>query len=193
MWGDSAPESEKNSPVPPWWTFWWHGTPFGDQCQDGGAILYTSFYDLMDRSRMKGADDAWKRFGEILERYRMPDRLCGGTPLYLGENPQQEAAGSVGLDLPFPESGMVPCYYLYGVIGVEATPEGLRIRPNLPVSLRYAGVRGLDWRGAKVNLNVTSTSVEVDGVGKDGKPFELKRDITPGGSVVFKFLPPEQE
>lgn len=186
MWGPDAPESEKNSAVPPWWTYWWKGTPFGDQCQDGGAILYTSFYDLMDRSRHKGANDAWGRFGEILDRYRMPDRLCGGSPLYRGENPQQEAAGSVGLDLPFPESGLVPCYYLYGIIGVEATPEGLRIRPNLPTSLQYAGVQGLDWRGTRLNLTVTSTYVEADGIRADGSAFRIRRTIAPGGSALLE-------
>ncbi len=192
MWGDNAPESEKNNPTPPWWTYWWKGTPFGDQCQDGGAILYTSFYDLMDRVRHRGADDAWKRFGEIIDRYRMPDRLCGGTPLYRGENPQQEAAGAVGVDLPFPESGLVPCYYLYGVIGVEATPEGLRIRPNLPVSLEYAGVQGLNWRGATLSIKVTTTSVEIQGTSAGNKPFHIERKIAPGGSVTFTNLPPEQ-
>ena len=216
MWGPDAPESEKSdstplvlsaegegrdsSPLvlsaeriegrrPPWWTYWWKGTPFGDQCQDGGAILYTSFYDLMDRSRHKGADDAWRRFGEIIDRYRMPDRLCGGTPLYRGENPQQEAAGAVGVDLPFPESGLVPCYYLYGVIGVEPTPDGLRIRPNLPISLDYAGVRGLDWRGAKLNIRATAMSVEIDGVNAEGKPYKATHGISPGGSVLFTGAP----
>lgn len=185
QWGANAPASEKDGEVKPWWTFWWHGTPYGDQCQDGGAILYTSFFDLMDRARLKSPDDAWRRFGEILERYRMPDRLCGGAPLYLGENPQQESAGSVGLDLPFPESGLAPCYYLYGVIGVEATPDGLKITPSLPRSLQYAGVRGLDWRGARVNVTVTASSVHIDGTDSDGKPFEVSRRIRPGGSFVF--------
>ena len=135
MWSEKAPAEELKDPTPPWWTYWWGGTPYGDQCQDGGAILYTSFFDLMDRTRYLGIDNAWKRFTEIMERYRMPDRLCGGSPLYRGEMSQQEDAGSVGVDYPFPESGLVPCFFLYGVMGIHASPEGLQIKPNLPEAL----------------------------------------------------------
>lgn len=186
MWREDAPKSELASKVKPWWTFWWRGTPFGDQCQDGGAILYTSFFDLMDRARYRGADNAWQRFSEILERYRMPDRLCGGKPLYRGEKPQQEDAGSVGVDLPFPESGLVPCYFLYGVIGVEPTPEGLRISPRLPKALDYAEVRNIDWHGMSLRVRVTSSSVEVEGADAGGRPFTMKRRILPGGSVLIR-------
>ena len=163
MWGDNAPAREKKVPTKPWHVFWWPGTPFGDQCQDGGGILYTSFYDLMDRVKYRGTQNAWARFGEIMERYRMPDRLCGGSPLYRGEISQQENAGAVGVDLPFPESALVPCYFLYGIIGIEPTPEGLRITPNLPKGLDYAEVDSLSWHGKKLRVQVTRTSVEISG------------------------------
>lgn len=39
----------------------------------------------MARARYLGADDAWKRYCEILDRFAMPDRLVGGNPLYRGE------------------------------------------------------------------------------------------------------------
>lgn len=171
--------------TPPWWTYWWKGTPYGDQCQDGGAILYTSFFDLMDRVKYLGADNAWERFVEIIERYRMPDRLCGGSPLYRGEKSQQEDAGSVGVDYPFPESGMVPCYFLYGVMGVEATSEGLRITPRLPKALKYAEVRSVHWRGMTLRIRLTNTSVEVDGFSADGKPFRRTFAIKPGESALI--------
>jgi hypothetical protein len=60
MWGENAPPEERNSQVPPWWHFGWHGTPYGDQCQDGGAILYNSYFDLMVRLRYFGIENAWK-------------------------------------------------------------------------------------------------------------------------------------
>jgi hypothetical protein len=182
----SVPTPNAQRPTPPsWWMFGWTGTPYGDQCQDGGAILYTSFFDLMDRTRLLNPDNAWKRFMEIMARYRMPDRLCGGPPLYRGENPQQENPGSVGVDLPFPESGLVPCYVLYGVMGVEAAPEGLRVTPRLPAALPFAEVRSVNWHGATLNIRVTRDRVEIVGAGGDGRRITRAFRIEPGGSALF--------
>lgn len=194
MWGDKAhspPDPQNLKPntqhpdAPPWWTYWWPGTPYGDQCQDGGAILYTSFFDLMDRARHLGPDNAWKRFMEIMDRYRMPDRLCGGSPLFRGETSQQESPGAVGTDYPFPESGLVPLYFLYGVMGIEATPDGLRITPNLPKALSYAEVKYLNWDGTDLRIRVTRTTVEVTSADKS---FHRKFTIEPGGNALV--LPP---
>ncbi|MCX6376666.1 MAG: hypothetical protein NTU88_11645 [Armatimonadetes bacterium] len=180
----SSTINHQPSPVPPWWTYWWPGTPYGDQCQDGGAILYVSFFDLMDRVRYRGAENAWGRFMEIMGRYRMPDRLCGGSPLYRGEVSQQENAGAVGVDYPFPESGLVPLYFLYGVIGVEAAPDGLRISPHLPKALAYAEVKGLRWRGMNLSIRITGSSVQIKGTDRSGKPFARKLTYKPGESVL---------
>ena len=67
------PEKGKLSDAPqePWWQFGWRGTEYGDQCQDGGAILYTSFFDLMARSKHLGPDNALERWREILDRWQV--------------------------------------------------------------------------------------------------------------------------
>lgn len=171
--------------TPPWWMFGWHGTPYGDQCQDGGAILYTSYYDLMTRLRHSGIENAWGRFMKIMGRYRLPDRLCGGDPLYLGEHPQQENPGSVGLDLPFPESGLVPCFFLYGVVGVEAAPAGLLIRPHLPRGLSYAGVEGINWHGRTYSIRVTRSVVEVRRTGGWKNGAIRRYRYTPGRAILI--------
>jgi len=181
MWGENAPPEERNSQVPPWWHFGWHGTPYGDQCQDGGAILYTSYFDLMVRLRYFGIENAWKRFGEIVSRYRMPDRLCGGPPLFRGEIPQQENPGQVGVDLPFPESGLVPCFLLYGVLGVEATAEGLRIHPRLPAALPAFGVDGLHYRGNRLRITATLREVIIEG---NWQGRRLRTRLPPGGGII---------
>ena len=46
--------------------------------------------------RYFGIENAWARWEQILARYRLPDRLCGGAPLFTGETPQQEDAGKRG-------------------------------------------------------------------------------------------------
>lgn len=187
MWGPDAPESETDNPVKPWWTFWWPGRPFGEQCQDGGAIFYTSFFDLMNRSRTFGAENAWQRFQEILARYRMPDRLCGGNPLFLGEISQQEGGGSVGTDYPFPESGLVPLYFLYGVIGLDPSPDALHITPRLPKALEFVAVRDVSWRGAKLRIRVTPSAVDISGTSASGYPISRHVDIKPGGTAVLRY------
>ncbi len=180
------PEEGKLSDVPqePWWHFGWRGTPYNDQCQDGGAILYTSYFDLMSRLRHLGASNAWKHWQEIVARWRMPDHLCGGTPLYRGEHPQQINAGAVGLDIPFPESGLVPCWLLYGALGVEATAEGLVIAPRLPAEVPQLSIENVAYRGLPLNIEATREQVTVS-CGAPGHEFKWQAPLGEEGRVVF--------
>ncbi|MGC9003111.1 MAG: GH116 family glycosyl hydrolase [bacterium] len=180
--------NEPQEPYPSWWVRGWFGTPYGDQCQDGGAILYTSFYDLMARAKYLGADNAYKRFWEILKRYSMPDKLCGGPPLFRGEIPQQENPGQVGVDLPFPESGLVPTFFIYGIMGINADVEGLKIKPNLPSALKFAEVENLCYGNLPLKIRVTKNTVEII-CEKKGYEFHIKRKLKPGEEFVFSSLP----
>ena len=52
----------------------WHGTNNGgeygvSQVQRGGAIMYSSYYDLMNRITVNGADDAYARLNAIKDWY----------------------------------------------------------------------------------------------------------------------------
>ena len=52
----------------------WHGTNNGgeygkSQVQHGGAIMYSSYYDLMNRIAVNGADDAYTRLNAIKDWY----------------------------------------------------------------------------------------------------------------------------
>jgi hypothetical protein len=185
QWGPGAPAADLHDPVPPWWMFGWHGTPYGDQCQDGGAILYLSYFDLMDRLRYFGIGNAWERFSQIMARYQLPDHLCGGAPLYLGEQPQQENPGSVGTDLPFPESGLVPAFFLYGVLGIQAEADGLHVSPRLPAELPSAGVEYLGWHGRRLRIQVNAHSVRVAGFSGAGRPETLTLPLKPGVGAVI--------
>ena len=42
---------------------------YSASCQDGGAILFTSYYDMMARIQAKGVDDAYKRLKGIRDWY----------------------------------------------------------------------------------------------------------------------------
>jgi len=176
-------------PQPPWWMFGWRGTPYGDQCQDGGAILYTSFFDLMARQRFLGPDNAWARWEAILGRWRLPDHLCGGPPLYRGENPQQIAPGSVGVDVPFPESSLVPCWLLYGVMGVQPTNRGLEIAPRLPSALPWLEIKNVAYHGLLLDLRADRQEVTVS-CSVPGYEFTWRKALPASGKVVFTEPPP---
>lgn len=189
MWDNEHPDGlEEDKSVKPWWHFGWLGTPFGDQCQDGGAIFYTSFFDLMNRARLINADNAYKRWKEILVRYREPDRMCGGAPLFRGETPQRVNPGAVGLDVPFPESGMVPCWVLYGMMGIEPTASGLRIEPNLPQDLEFCSVRNVSYRNLPLTIRVTREDVRIS-CDHEGYEFGEVYPLDEKGSVLFSKLP----
>ncbi|UCH36500.1 MAG: hypothetical protein JSV65_09145 [Armatimonadota bacterium] len=171
---------------------WWYlegkaeipSQPWAKHLENGGAILYTSYYDILARARLISADSAYQRLLEILDRYAEPDRLCGGSPLYYGEVNGWE----VGTDVPFPESGLVPAVFLYAFLGIEAQGDGLHIRPNLPTALKFAGVRNLLYRGLQLDIRVTRDAVEIT-CRDPGSDFHLRKPITRGGEYVFRQPP----
>ena len=139
---------------------------YDEWCEDGGAILWTAFYEIMARARFLGADDAWRRFGEILARFGMPDHLVGGNPMYRGEiNNHGYQRGSVGAWGEFPESGLAPCAFLYAFVGVRADIAGLHVRPNLSSALRFAGVDGLLFHGRRLKVTSFRERVTVEWTG----------------------------
>jgi hypothetical protein len=142
VWPWSAPES----------------IPWGDQVQDGGAVLGFSFHDLMVRLKTNGPDDAWKRLREILTWFREVQSEGGYRAYYAkpgrGKLQGGGAAGGLGLDIEFLESVLVPQVMLQGFLGFHATAEGYEVHPRLPKdwpSLTITGIRFLDQ-----TLNITA-------------------------------------
>jgi hypothetical protein len=150
----------------------WCGVTNG-QLQNGGCSVYTSYHDLMARNHFINADNAERRFREILDRWSLPDHICGGKPLFLGEYPQQENPGSVGTDYPFPETGMVPTYILYGLMGMNPrrmsndTENGLAagnvllLDPKLPGEWNGYKVININFGGSRFNITVNTTHVTI--------------------------------
>ncbi len=155
-------KTDPQTPKPSWWFFGWPGTEFDGQCQAGGAILYVSFYDLMARLNYLGPDNALARYRAILDRYAEPDRLSGGSPLFRGEQTQGGpggGAGSVGVEGEFPESGLVPCFVLHGLMGLEPSARGLTIHPRLPLSLQWIRCRNVAYGGELYTFDVRPEAV----------------------------------
>jgi hypothetical protein len=128
---------------------------------------------------------------QVKRRYDQPDRLCGGNPMYFGGKPYING-WAVGTDIPFPESGLVPTYFLYGFLGVEARVDGLHISPRLPSDLTFAGVRNLFYRGLLLDLRV-----QKEGEGyritlacsQPGHRFRIQRRVREGETWVFRQPP----
>jgi hypothetical protein len=118
---------------------------FGQQIQNGGAIFYVSFYDLMARLRARGMADAMERMDGILaeaaidEIRRDPANMRGHSDI-------------VGILREFPESGLVPLFFLDGVLGIEPVARGLRIHPSLPPGWKDAVVRAYAFAGNKLQI-----------------------------------------
>ncbi len=131
---------------PSWWDNWTMevgpGTmgEYGKQIQNGGHIFYVSYYDLMARLRTRGADAAFRRMRVILDEFhkdqlrRKPGNRLGSTHLE-------------GILREFPESGLVPLFFVTGILGLEPDADGLRISSSLPSGWRFAGVTEYHFAG----------------------------------------------
>ncbi len=153
------------------WYFWvWEGrrVPWGQQVQDGGAVLYTSYHDVCNRLAFQGADPAFARLARILDWYEEVWRAGGYRPYYAaraaagpegGSLQGAGTAGGLGIDAEFVESTMVPLVLLYGFLGVRAGARGLTVSPRLPAALDWLGVRHLRYAGGHYHLRATHASV----------------------------------
>lgn len=125
---------------------------YGNQMQNGGTIFYTSYYDLMGRIRSGDIQSAADRFDTILEEFhkdqlrRFPYTAYGGY-----------VEGVIG---EFPESGLVPLTFLTGFMGITVAENGLKITPDLPADMTYAGVREYVFNGKTYSIKVNKKITE---------------------------------
>lgn len=107
------------------------------QLQDGGANFVVSGNDVVARSKVRGADDAFARLRSILQRYSEADKLTGGSPDIFGTTIQGgDHPGALGvLSFEFPESGLAGAAFLYAFVGVEPRWDGLVVIPRIPNAL----------------------------------------------------------
>jgi hypothetical protein len=110
--------------------------PWGDQVQDGGAVLGFSYFDLMSRLQTLGPDNAWQRLQVILDWYREVQQEGGYRAYYSkpgrGNLQGGGTPGGLGLDQEFLESVLVPQVMLYGFLGFRPTIDGFTVAPTLP-------------------------------------------------------------
>ncbi len=124
--------------------------PFGDQVQDGGAVLGFTYHDLMARLRYLGPDNAWKRLGEIMDWWKDVQAEGGARTYYktAGRGSLQGGgtAGGLGIDVEFYESILLPSVILDGFLGFAARPAGFALDPRLPAKAGKISIRGVSYR-----------------------------------------------
>ena len=149
---------------------WWHGPAginvwgsarYGSHLENGGYIFYPVFYELMARTEYQGAQSTTDRLADIAKIHAI-NRLVS----------DQTTSGSTnwleGLNGEFPESGLVPTAYFYGMMGVEACADGLSVTPVFNNVYEYMGVKQMTYGGhnygLEVNRNGSLTLTCTDGV-----------------------------
>ena len=88
----------------------------------------------------------------------------------------------VGILREFPESGLVPLFFLNGVLGLEPTANGLRIHPALPPGWKDAAVRNYAYAGNKL-LIITATGIVSPLVSRSGDILTIQ--VPPGGDWLL--------
>lgn len=171
---------------------WAGNNAFGGQVQDGGAIMYMSYYDLMSRISTYGADDAFERLKGIQAWYEKVKAVADAANIdeTAPKNFYREyysklgivmqgagTAGGVGLDEEFLESALLLAAIPYGFFGLGSDScNVLSVAPSLPSSLNWWKMENLRFHGVDYDLTVGSDFVQVSYV--KGFPTGLSIAVT---------------
>ena len=154
-------------------------------CQFGGAIMYTSFYDLMARIDTNGADNAFERLRAIKDWYQEIYNyyVANGTDpydfyRYYYDNKGIQCqglgtAGEVGLDREFLESFLPVSAVAYGFFGINANGNTLEIAPEKPTDLTSWEAENLAFNFVKYDLTIFDNAIQLNNVRGDASGLKL--------------------
>lgn len=126
---------------------------YGTQIQNGGAIFFPSYYDLHARQVARGPEDVLRRWRGIEQEFTK-DQLCRDPSTNFG------FCEIVGITREFPESGLVPYYFVDGLMGISPVAKGLRIAPQLPEAWPSATVRDFYFAGKNYTITADTKAAE---------------------------------
>lgn len=154
------------------------GIPFGEQVQDGGAVLGFSYHDLMSRLKVFGPDNTWKRVQEITKWFDEVQTAGGYRKYYDGsrEGTLQGGgtAGGLGLDSEFFESVLVPQVMIDGFLGFVPGADGFGINPKLPSDWPEFVIDRIYWHDNILRVRAKNDVIEVTKQASSDEPFWLK-------------------
>ena len=151
---------------------------YGYSCQDGGAILFTSYYDMLARFLTNGKEDAYKRLSEMkkwyLEVYKYSAEDYGARDFYSAyydyvgitlQGVNHGGSGTLGLDCEFIESAIVYSIVPSAFFGLAGTSDGyLSITPSLPNGLSFWRMENLMYRNIRYDLQMGKNYVMIQSV-----------------------------
>ena len=168
----------------------WTAPGFGQQVQDGGSCMWITYYDLMSRAGVLGADDLYARTKEIQTWYekvkaaydrRYPED-DNPTQFYRAYYSTQLAitlqgggqAGGLGLDSEFLENAIVYSAFPKAILGMDSDEyNNISFTPSLPSELEYFKMENLVYQYVKydciVGHNYLRISDVTEGAVGDGR------------------------
>lgn len=159
---------------------WWHNPAglisefsnarYNVHLENGGYIFYTVYYELMTRAKYQGADSVVKRLQQIAEVYKY-NKLNTDIGGWLE-----------GLCGEFPESGLVPCAYLYALCGIRPELGALTVAPQFGTAYSTLGVQKVVYGGKSYAIETKKDgSATIKSTGVD---MTLKYKPTTGKTVT---------
>ncbi len=151
-------------------------TPFAYSCQDGGAILFTTYYDLMARMRVNGVQNTYERLSEIkdwyLDVYEFSAEEYGAAQFYrayyLNEGITMQGGGiegTVGIDTEFLESAILYAIVPMAFFKLESkSAKELSVSPSLPDELEFWRMENLMFNDVKYDLEIRENGVILESV-----------------------------
>lgn len=163
------------------------GKIYGASCQDGGAILFTSYYDLMARIETRGVEDAYQRLKGIRDWYLKvynyaKENGYGGTWFYrayynnvLGISLQgMDVAGSLGLDSEFLENAILYAVVPFGFFNLQSVGvKNLSVTPEIPSELDFWRMENLMFNGVRYDLEAGKDYVILESVRGNAENMKL--------------------
>ncbi|MBO5736938.1 MAG: hypothetical protein J6S04_03925, partial [Clostridia bacterium] len=147
-------------------------------CQDGGAILFTSYYDMQARLQAYGVDNAYERLKGIRDWYLKvydyaEENGYGGAQFYRSYYSSEvgiplqgmNQAGSLGLDSEFLENAIIYSIVPFGFFNLKSTNLGtLSVAPNLPKELSFWRMENLMYNGVIYDLEAGKDYVILESI-----------------------------
>ncbi len=175
------------------WYFWAWSSPesiaWGNQVQDGGAVLGFAYHDLMARLRVLGPDNAWRRLQETIRWFDEVQAAGGYRKYYDGKREGSlqggGTPGGLGLDHEFFESVLVPQVMLNGFLGFRPRADGFRLDPSLPQDWPELQISRVRFQDSVVRIKAAPKAIEVWREGDTATPIRL---TVPAGEWEGKVL-----
>lgn len=158
---------------------------FGASVQNGGAVLFTSYYDMLARFNVNGANDAYGRLTEIKDWYLDILNSYSGTDAtqfyrsyYADKGLTLQGAGAegaLGLDTEFIENAIVYSIVPKAFFGLGSEDgKTLQIAPNLPAELDFWRMENLLFNNVKYDLEVSDDCVTIRNVSVPNNGHSVK-------------------